>query len=278
MLKLHAITDPYSLLLWGQGSGNTKEAFRVAGKPDGSKQSEKAQLPPWAVDAAVLSARLATEFCSAFASGTPEQVPLWFSTVSGLPLPQDGSPETTSERIHWSVPMLRFQNDGKADLLRGVAAEPPPGVFIGPSLMGWSALMCLAFDLVAKGWIMPAYRVRSQFVETSWKAFPSQRDQLLIDEVAQAMPKWSWKGFTTAGQDGVLDAAAVAAAVLDLYTFQTMRRAINEGTFWMRPKPSEEELRLQARVHKYIKLGYTNALLKILAEHEELYLYILLME
>jgi hypothetical protein len=142
-----------------------------------------------------------------------------------------------------------------ADLLRGLAAKPAPGVALGPSLIGWSALMCLAFDLVTQGRVLPEYIAHNQGVHAAWNAFPSERDRLFVNEVAEALPEWSWMEFKEKGQDGDPDRATVVAIALDNLTHLNMRQALLAATFWKVPNPPQERIRMKRLEAKIWKSG-----------------------
>jgi hypothetical protein len=90
---------------------------------------------------------------------------------------------------------------------------------------------------------------------------------MFLSTFAQSLPEWCWRDFRQEGNDVALDRDEVVAKVMEIYTNQAMVQALKDGTFWIDPAPTVEEIMIKKRADKILNTGSINAFIKFVNEY-----------
>lgn len=196
MMILHASASAGQLLLWGEGTADSKGRRKVAGPKKGARPSPSRFAP----EPGSLRAALIGEIPGfALAKDQQQQWIAWLPSDELGALPS--SPllvEQTESRgevrlAPWEVPAIALTAEQAVSVLMagGERRTWGPGVVLGKTLAYWSGVLKFAGTLVARQQYLPGIAVEEggKTYRARWEPILTGLERLQAEQLARSMPQ-----------------------------------------------------------------------------------------
>lgn len=203
LLALHAAWEtgrPGALVVWGETSSDAALGETGAPRPHGREPGAVAD--PFAASTDVLERALASCPGPGVRGSAVVQLPSLhrdprpspeLQRLVGPPPREEVGNEAALELSSYTVPTLRFPPNEAFDLLSTLPQVRDARVAVGASLRALAELASLAFDVVARGRVVPALvKVATGELVARWEPIPQGVEVARAALAGRSLPRASW--------------------------------------------------------------------------------------